>query len=369
MSDLNWDRLTVLLVEDNQFVAGLLRSTLHAIGFRNMIIESDGSGAIKRLQQAQSDPVGAGFSNIDLIISDFLMPTVDGALFLRWIRTSSDTFDRFVPFIMLSGAADRDVVQQCRQAGVTEFLAKPFSVSSVAERILHVINHPRAYILAPEYFGPDRRRKVLGVKEERRSYEKSDIEHVYSQSSNKSLRDDVRAIHFHLPNRLREKLGPNAVNTEVAIDPEIIAVAEERIQDMAGDYSDWMSKALDRMSTAHAALVVPGGPPGEDDEEGEDEEELTMLGNRRFLGEISRTAHELRGQGGIFGYPLITSLGRSLFETTKDQQKDVTANRLTLIGAHIDAIRTVFANRIRGEGGEIGRALLKETAAAVQRYA
>ena len=369
MSDLNWDRLTVLLVEDNQFVAGLLRSTLHAIGFRNMIIESDGSGAIKRLQQAQKDPVGAGFSAIDLIISDFLMPTVDGALFLRWIRTGSESLDRFVPFIMLSGAADRDVVQQCRQAGVTEFLAKPFSVSSVAERILHVINHPRAYILAPEYFGPDRRRKVLGIKEERRSYEKSDIEHVYSQSTNKSLRDDVRAIHFHLPNRLREKLGPNAVNTEVAIDPELIAVAEERIQDMAGDYSDWMSKALDRMSTAHAALVVPGGPPGEDDEEGEDEEELTMLGNRRFLGEISRTAHELRGQGGIFGYPLITSLGRSLFETTKDQQKEVTANRLTLIGAHIDAIRTVFANRIRGEGGEIGRALLKETAAAVQRYA
>ena len=369
MSDLSWDRLTVLVVEDNQFVAGLLRSTLHSIGFRNIIIEQDGGSAIKRLQQAAKDPVNAGFSSVDLIIADYLMPTVNGALFLRWIRTGEGSKDRFVPFIMVSGAADRDTVHQARQAGVTEFLAKPFSVASVSERILHVINHPRPYILAPEYFGPDRRRKVSAVADDRRSTSKDDIETVYTQSSTKTLRDKVRAVHFHLPNRLREKLGPNAVNAEVVIDPEIIEEAEDLIQEMAGDYSDWMSKALDQMTIAQAALVVPGSPPGEDDEEGEDEEELIAIGNRRFLSEISQAAHELRGQGGIFGYPLITSLGRSLFETTKDHQKELTANRLTLIGAHIDAIRTVFNNRIRGEGGEIGRALLKETAAAVQRYA
>lgn len=369
MSEVSWDRLNVLVVEDNQFVAGLLRSTLHSIGFRNIMIENDGGDAIKRLQQSPNNPVGAGVSSVDLIIADYLMPTVNGALFLRWIRTGEGSCDRFVPFIMVSGAADRDIVQQARQAGVTEFLAKPFSVGSVTERILHVINHPRVFVLAPDYFGPDRRRKIIGVKEDRRSHDKSDIEIVYTQTATKTLREDVRAIHFHLPNRLREKLGPSAIKAEVAIDPEIIAEAETRIQEMAGDYSDWMGQALDRMTLAHKALIVPGGPRGEDDEEGEDEEELTAISNRRFLGEISSAAHELRGQGGIFGYPLITSLGRSLFETTKDHQKDLTEGRMTLIGAHIDAIRTVFTNRIRGEGGEIGRALLKETAAAVERYA
>ena len=69
MPNLSWDRLTVLVVEDNQFVAGLLRSTLHSIGFRNIIVEDDGSTAIKRLQQSPSDPIGAGFSTVDLVIA------------------------------------------------------------------------------------------------------------------------------------------------------------------------------------------------------------------------------------------------------------------------------------------------------------
>jgi hypothetical protein len=76
----------------------------------------------------------------------------------------------------------------------------------------------------------------------------------------------------------------------------------------------------------------------------------------------------LRGQRGTFNYPLITKLSKSLYETTLEPDRPVTDDRKKLIDAHIDAIRTVFKNRITGNGGEIGLALLHDIEVAVKKY-
>jgi hypothetical protein len=95
----------------------------------------------------------------------------------------------------------------------------------------------------------------------------------------------------------------------------------------------------------------------------------TGRGNQeQNLAKINEVAHELRGQGGIFDYPLITDVGKSLYKTTKPTGHPPSKDRMKLIGAHIDTIRTVFKNKIVGDGGEIGTALLKEIAEAVKKY-
>ena len=109
---------------------------------------------------------------------------------------------------MVSGAADQFVVEQARDTGVSEFMAKPFSARSVADRILAVVNTPRPFVLAPGYFGPDRRRADLGTIEERRTTQASEIQIVKPDSNLRVLRDDARAIYFRPNNRIREKLGP-----------------------------------------------------------------------------------------------------------------------------------------------------------------
>ena len=76
---------------------------------------------------------------------------------------------------------------------------------------------------------------------------------------------------------------------------------------------------------------------------------------------------KLRGQGGIFDYPLITRLGASLFAATREVAEAATPNRVKLIAAHIDAIGTVFKNKIKGDGGEVGKALMQEIDAAARR--
>lgn len=353
MQKLNWDRICVLVVDDNTFMLKLLVDTLKTLGITDTVAESDCAGAIRRLKLSRTDPAEAGLGEVDLIMSDYLMPAVDGNLFLRWIRTGDGVPDRFVPFIMVSGAADQHVVEEARDAGVTEFLAKPYSAKAVALRLLSVINNPRPFVLAQGFFGPDRRRSKVPVRVERRRTRKSEIQVVKPDSTVRTLREDVREIHFRPNNRLRHKLGPNALRRPVEFDPLVIKAAEERIKALVGDYADWTQKYLNSMQRSLTALR-----PGK----------RWHDSNRKHVANINRIAHELRGQGGTFDYPLITSFGKSLFETTINPGVEVTENRRKLIAAHIDAIRTVFKNRIQGDGGEVGLALLREIDLAVKKY-
>lgn len=353
MLKLNWDRICVMVVDDNAFMRRLLVSTLNCLGITDTLGEPDCASAIERLKMSKTDPIEAGLGEVDLILSDYLMPGVDGNLFLRWIRTGNGVPDRFVPFIMVSGAADRFVVEEARDAGVTEFLAKPYSVKSVADRILAVINNPRQFVLVRAYFGPDRRRTNVAVAVERRRTKLSEIQVVQPDSKVRTLREDVRAIHFRPGNKLRNKLGPNARRRPVEFDPQVIRAAEERIQQLVGDYADWVTKYIESMMNSLAALR-----PGK----------RAQRHNRKPIANISRIAHELRGQSGTFDYPLITEFGKSLYEATMDPDTVITEDKRKLIAAHIDAIRTVFKNRIQGSGGEVGSALLREIEQAVKRY-
>ena len=65
-----------------------------------------------------------------------------------------------VPVVLVTGYSALQRVAEARDAGVTEFLVKPFSANDLAKRIAYVINKPRDYIDSDDYFGPDRRRRM-----------------------------------------------------------------------------------------------------------------------------------------------------------------------------------------------------------------
>jgi CheY-like chemotaxis protein len=341
-----------MVIDDNTFMRNLLANTIKVFGIENTVAEPDCATAIKRLKMSKTDPLAAGIGTVDIIISDYLMDGIDGNLFLHWIRTNRDVPDRFVPFIMVSGAADQFVVEQARDTGVNEFMAKPFSAQSVADRILSVVNSPRQFVLAPGYFGPDRRRVDIKAPEDRRKTEDSEIQIVKPDSKTRALREDVKTIYFRPNNRLREKLGP-AGRESIQFDPMIIEAAQDRIRRLVGDYADWAKRYVSSMSDSLSSLEVSGWP--------ED-------GNAKHIANINRIAHELRGQSGTFDYQLVTSFGKSLYRTTMDSEIKITEDYHELIGAHINAIRNVFRNRITGDGGQVGKALLREIEGAVNRY-
>ena len=148
----------------------------------------------------------------------------------------------------------------------------------------------------------------------------------------------------------RENCADMALS-EDDIDPAFIHAAEERIKSFFGDYADWVERHIRSMVDSRNALAVGEGDAS------------THIAN------VNAIAHELRGQSGIFDYPLITHIAKSLYDATISQAIEVTPAWIELIGAHIDTIRAVFSQKISGTGGEVGQALLQEMEIAVKKFA
>ena len=145
----NLERLQVLLVEDNLNMRALLRSILNAFGISGIRDVQNGEQAINEL--AHYTP--------DIVITDWVMEPVDGIALSRFIRADDHSPDIFLPIIMVTGHTQEWRVLQARDAGVTEFLAKPITAGGLYQRILAVVEKPRPFVHTTDFFGPCRRRQ------------------------------------------------------------------------------------------------------------------------------------------------------------------------------------------------------------------
>jgi CheY-like chemotaxis protein len=149
MSGYRFDRLKVMVVDDNQHMRKLVVAILQAFGVVQIFEAADGNRAWAMMRE----------TNPDVVILDWMMEGLSGIDVVKMVRTSSQTPNPFVPIIMLTGYAQIDHVRQARDAGVNEFLAKPVSVKAVMSRLVSVIEQPRPYVRTKSYFGPCRRRR------------------------------------------------------------------------------------------------------------------------------------------------------------------------------------------------------------------
>lgn len=344
----NLSLLSVLVIEDTSFIRLLVVSVLRALGIESVHTAENGAEAIKLIKE-RAKTLPDGTPPFDLVVCDLLMPEVDGFLFLRYVRSSPESPDRFMPVAMLSGAADSNFVAKCRDLGSNEFIAKPFSTQAVWERLMQIVYKPRRFVLGGGYFGPDRRRLSKPVENERRIKKPEEIQVV--RTNTKKIRlDSTDVLYFEFTNRLAGKVGGQPSGEMPRLDMEVLGKVEEKIQEMSGDYSNWVTDEIAKLDEALHKLKEPGA------------------NLRSLIARINRGAHEMRGQGGIFGYPLITEFSKSLFLSTNKNVQVISPNEYELLKAHIDAIKVVIAERVEGDGGETGRALLAGIAAAIKKY-
>ncbi|MFC6855513.1 response regulator [Marivibrio halodurans] len=149
-------RLSVLVVDDNHHMRFLIRGILQSFGIRDVHECTDGHDAFGALK----------VNPVDIVILDWVMQPVDGLEFTRRLRTDTESPDPFLPIIMLTAHTEKHRIEAARDAGISEFLAKPVTPIDLYSRIHAVIEHPRPFVRIGDYFGPDRRRKIesfLGV--------------------------------------------------------------------------------------------------------------------------------------------------------------------------------------------------------------
>lgn len=140
-----------MVVEDAPPMLELVAGVLDVLGVRRVITARNGEEAWERFQKEKPD----------IIITDWLMEPMDGIELTMKIRRDGLSIDRMVPIIVMTGYSAITRVALARDIGVTEFLVKPFTANDLARRILSIIERPRDFVDADDFFGPDRRRRKM----------------------------------------------------------------------------------------------------------------------------------------------------------------------------------------------------------------
>lgn len=144
-------KLNVLVADNDEKISAILVKVLKTFGFNQVHVVEDGTRALNYMQH---EP-------IDLVLTDWDMAPMGGIEFTQHLRNDATSPNPFVPVVMVTGRASRKDVEAARDAGVTEFLIKPFMVEDLRRHIESIVKNPRPFVFANSFVGPDRRRKRL----------------------------------------------------------------------------------------------------------------------------------------------------------------------------------------------------------------
>jgi two-component system, chemotaxis family, chemotaxis protein CheY len=144
------DKVRFLLVDDNVHMLNIVKTLLRGFGAVHVFEAKSPEEAIHRLRN----------DAIDIVILDYVMGEEDGVAFLRKLRHETESPSPFVPVIMLTAHSEKARVEAARDAGATEFCAKPVTAAEMIRKVAAVIDHPRHFVRSATYFGPDRRRRA-----------------------------------------------------------------------------------------------------------------------------------------------------------------------------------------------------------------
>jgi DNA-binding response OmpR family regulator len=134
----------VLVVDDDYYMRKVIRSLLQANGIKTFYEASSGLEGIEAIVTL----------NPDVAILDWNLPDINGAEFMRIVRSPLTFPLPAMPIIMLTGQVERETVIEAVRLGVNEFLCKPVSAKTLYERILAIRAKPRAMVRIGDYYGP-----------------------------------------------------------------------------------------------------------------------------------------------------------------------------------------------------------------------
>jgi two-component system, chemotaxis family, chemotaxis protein CheY len=142
-------RRGVLIVDPQPNMANLVANMLRAIGRGEAREAYDTGQALLELRRRP----------FDLLILDDAVAPVDAVELVRRLRADAESPNRSIPVIMMAAAPDAARISAARDAGVTEFLRKPFAATHLKARLDTIAARPRLFIETQAYSGPDRRRR------------------------------------------------------------------------------------------------------------------------------------------------------------------------------------------------------------------
>jgi two-component system chemotaxis response regulator CheY len=116
--------MKIITIDDSSTMRRIIKNTLERIGYGGDILEAeDGKQALSVLSK----------NKVDLIITDWNMPNMDGLSFVKAIRSMREWDD--VPIIMVTTEAAKEDILEALKAGVNNYIVKPFTPEVLKEKI------------------------------------------------------------------------------------------------------------------------------------------------------------------------------------------------------------------------------------------
>ncbi|MBL8805928.1 MAG: chemotaxis response regulator CheY [Rhodospirillales bacterium] len=120
-------RMNVLIVDDYKTMLRIVKNLLNQIGFTNVDEAEDGSSALQKVRA----------KDYGLIISDWNMQPMTGLQLLQEVR--ADAKLKHIPFIMVTAESKTENVIAAKQAGVNNYIVKPFNAATLKGKIATVL--------------------------------------------------------------------------------------------------------------------------------------------------------------------------------------------------------------------------------------
>lgn len=147
---IDFSKVQFLVVDPNRLMGSMIRDVLVTLDAHHIDRARNFEGATNILRQGRTD----------VLITEWdLQAEQNGMDLVHWVRNDGGSPNRMLPVIMMTANSEQEFVVRARDAGVSEFVAKPYTVQSFYTRLATAIARPRQFVRVDDYFGPDRRRK------------------------------------------------------------------------------------------------------------------------------------------------------------------------------------------------------------------
>ena len=122
-------QMNILIVDDYKTMLRIIRNLLKQLGFNNVDEATDGSMALQKLRD----------KDYGLVISDWNMELMSGLQLLKEVRADGRTAS--VPFIMITAESKTENVVAAKEAGVNNYIVKPFNAATLKTKLASVIGN------------------------------------------------------------------------------------------------------------------------------------------------------------------------------------------------------------------------------------
>ncbi|MFH0924502.1 MAG: response regulator [bacterium] len=115
--------MKILVVDDSSTMIRIIKNTLNKYGYTDVLEASNGIQGLSKL----------GEGGVNLIITDWNMPEMDGLTFTKQVR-ASDKF-KGIPILMVTTEGEKERFMEALKAGVTNYIVKPFQPEKLKEKL------------------------------------------------------------------------------------------------------------------------------------------------------------------------------------------------------------------------------------------